>query len=184
MQSIHLAATPIIPKPHLVPTASRPASARHRYRAAQLNDSRTSQRSSLASDDTSWTHQLLDFSSHRRKIGGAAAGFVHSQLVRASGQSAHDLWTAASRSIHPARSSLDRSRLTHKCAQFDALPCCLECMTRSIFSLSFRKLPPERRSVQAHRHRLWMNATNNVGQNRFSSQHFHLFVLVPRTLWS
>lgn len=159
MQAIRPAATPIIPKPHLVPTQrSRPASARNRYRAAQLNDSRTYQRSSLASDDTSWTHHLLDFSAVRRKIGGAAAGFAHSQLARASGQSAHDLWTAASRSIHPARSSLERSRLTHKCAQFDTLPCCLECMT-ALFSLSFRKLPPERRSVQAHRHRLCMNAT-------------------------
>lgn len=91
-------------------------------------------------DDTACTHQLLDFSSHRRKIGGAAAGFAHPQLARASGQSAHDLWTAASRSIHPARSSLDRSRLTHKCAQFDTLPCCLECMT-ALFSLSFRFAP-------------------------------------------
>ena len=110
-------------------------------------------------DDTSWTHHLLDFSAVRRKIGGAAAGFAHSQLARASGQSAHDLWTSASRSIHPARSSLDSSRLTHKCAQFDTLSCCLECMT-ALFSLSFRKLPPERRSVQAHRRRLCMNATN------------------------
>lgn len=110
-------------------------------------------------DDTSWTHHLLDFSAVRRKIGGAAAGFAHSQLARASGQSAHDLWTSASRSIHPARSSLDRSRLTHKCAQFDTLSCCLECMT-ALFSLSFRKLPPERRSVHAHRRRLCMNATN------------------------
>ena len=147
MQGIHPAATPIIPKPHLVPTASRPASARHRYRAAQLNDSRTSQRSSLMHDDTSWTHQLLDFSSVRRKIGGAAAGFAHSQLVRASGQSAHELWTAASRSIHPARSPLDRSRLTHRCAQFDTLPCCLECMT-ALFSLfpSASSLQREERS--------------------------------------
>ena len=39
------------------------------------------------------------------KTGGAAAGFAHSQLARASGQSAHDLWTAR-RLIHPASSSL------------------------------------------------------------------------------
>lgn len=110
-------------------------------------------------DDTACTHQLLDFSAHRQKIGGAAAGFAHSQLARASGQSAHDPWTSASRSIHPARSPLDRSRLTHKCAQLDTLSCCLECMT-ALFSLSFRKLPPERRSVHAHRRRLCMNATN------------------------
>ena len=167
MQGIRPAATPIIPKHHLVPTQrSRPVSVLCRCRAAELNDSRTYQRSSLASDDTSWTHQLLDFSAHRQKIGGAAAGFAHSQLARASGQSAHDLWTACSRSIHPARSSLDRSRLTHKCAQFDTLSCCLECMT-ALFSLSFRKLPPERRSVHAHRHRLCMNATKHCRTKPF-----------------
>lgn len=109
-------------------------------------------------DDTSWTHQLLDFLSHRRKIGGAAAGFAHPQLARASGQSAHDLWTAAPRSIHPARSSLERSRLTHKCAQFDTLPCCLECMTRSILSF-LPQAPSREKSVHTHRHRLCMNAT-------------------------
>lgn len=39
------------------------------------------------------------------KTGGAAAGFALPQLARASGQSAHDLWTAR-RLIHPASSSL------------------------------------------------------------------------------
>lgn len=178
------AATAIFPEP--LPsayTAKPPGICTKQIPGGSTQRFMTLQKVTTEFDDTSWTHHLLDFSAVRRKIGGAAAGFAHSQLARASGQSAHDLWTACSRSIHPARSSLDRSRLTHRCAQFDTLSCCLECMT-ALFSLSFRKLPPERRSVHAHRHRLCMNATNNVGQNRFSFQHFHLFVLVPRTLWS
>lgn len=39
------------------------------------------------------------------ETGGCAAGFALPQLARASGQSAHDLWTAR-RLIHPASSSL------------------------------------------------------------------------------
>ena len=73
------------------------------------------------------------------------------KLHTTCGQPLHDQFT-------PHAPLLTVHRLTHKCAQFDTLPCCLECMT-ALFSLSFRFAPSREKSVQAHRHRLWMNAT-------------------------